>query len=70
MSPNFAPEIANFAGVPMERVVITGDESGHVGAVDLAIGLSRLIESGEADTTVALGASTPFAFGAALLLPA
>ncbi|WP_022979771.1 3-oxoacyl-[acyl-carrier-protein] synthase III C-terminal domain-containing protein [Ideonella sp. B508-1] len=70
MSPNFLPAIAEYAGVPLERVVVTGHDHGHVGAADLGIGLRRLIDAGQSDTILALGASTPFAFGAAVLLPA
>lgn len=70
MSPNFVPEIANFAGVPQENVVVTGDDSGHVGSADVGLGLSRLVDAGRTEFNVALGASTPFAFGAAILTPA
>lgn len=70
MSPNFLPAIAEYAGVPLERVVVTGHEHGHVGAADLGIGLKRLVDEGHTGCTLALGASTPFAFGAAVLVPA
>ncbi|GAB3628430.1 3-oxoacyl-[acyl-carrier-protein] synthase 3 [Pandoraea terrae] len=70
MSPNFLPSIAELAGVPLERVVVTGNDAGHVGAVDLGIGLRRLVDERHTDCPIALGASTPFAFGAAMLVPA
>ena len=69
MSPNFLPVVADAAGVSMEAVVVTGQEAGHVGATDIGIGLRRLIDAGESDAVVAVGGSTPFAFGAALLAP-
>ncbi|MFE3060743.1 3-oxoacyl-[acyl-carrier-protein] synthase III C-terminal domain-containing protein [Nocardia sp. NPDC059239] len=70
VSPNFTPVIAEAAGIPMERVVVTGDDAGHVGSADIGIGLKRLLDADGATAPLALGASTPFAFGAAILNPA
>ncbi|MGW6729697.1 hypothetical protein ACWF9G_27675 [Nocardia sp. NPDC055029] len=69
VSPQFLPAVAMTAGVPLDRVVVTGDDAGHVGSVDLGIGLRRLLDAGEHAVPLALTASTPFAYGAALLEP-
>jgi hypothetical protein len=62
--------IAEAAQVPLERTVVTGPETGHIGTTDIGIGLRRLVETGETDAAVALGASGTYAFGTALLIPA
>jgi 3-oxoacyl-[acyl-carrier-protein] synthase III len=66
------PTVAMIAGaldVPMERVVITGHGTGHLGAADAVVGLQHLRDRGEIDAPIALGASTAYAFGVGLLVP-
>jgi 3-oxoacyl-[acyl-carrier-protein] synthase III len=66
------PTVAMIAGaldVPMERVVITGHGTGHLGAADAVVGLQHLRDRGEIDTPIALGASTAYAFGVGLVVP-
>ncbi|MFE3000919.1 hypothetical protein ACFXG4_38775 [Nocardia sp. NPDC059246] len=70
VSPNFTPVIAEAAGIPMEHVIVTGEDAGHVGSADIGIGLRKLLDTEGATVPLALGASTPFAFGAAILEPA
>lgn len=69
VSPNFLPVVAETAGLPLERVVTTGNVSGHVGSVDLAMGLRQVLDDG-GPVPLAVAASTPFAFGAGYLEPA
>lgn len=61
---------AGLAGVPIERTVNTGNEAGHVGSVDLPLGIDRLLSATGVDGPVYLAGSTPYLFGAGLLLPA
>jgi hypothetical protein len=49
--------------------VVTGHKYGHLGSGDLIVGLHELIERDEVDVPVALAASTPYAFGAGLIVP-
>ena len=69
-SPHFMPVISHTTGVPPERIVVTGNDAGHVGAADIGLGLKSVLDNGDVTTPLALCASTPFAFGAALLDPA
>jgi 3-oxoacyl-[acyl-carrier-protein] synthase III len=69
ISQSLIEEIAGLAGVPPERTVQTGGTIGHIGSADLQIGLARLLDSGGVDAPVAIAASTPYVFGAGMLLP-
>ena len=55
--------------IPMERVVITGHDTGHMGVCDTITGLRRLEERGEIDAPIAIGSSTAYAYGAGMLVP-
>jgi 3-oxoacyl-[acyl-carrier-protein] synthase III len=61
--------VADRFQIPMERVVITGHDYGHMGACDMIIGLSHLDAHGQIDAPIAVGASTAYAYGAGLLVP-
>lgn len=61
--------IAQVIDIPIERFVLTGPETGHVGSADLLIGLDRVLKSGPLRVPHLLASSTPYAFGAGLLMP-
>lgn len=65
----FLEMIARVLGIPLENFLVTGHETGHVGSVDLLIGLDRLLRSGRLDEPYLMAGSTPYAFGAGLLMP-
>jgi len=66
----FLELIARVLGIPLENFLISGHETGHVGSVDLLIGLDRLLRSNRLDEPYLMAGSTPYAFGAGLLTPA
>jgi 3-oxoacyl-[acyl-carrier-protein] synthase III len=57
------------ARVAHDRVVLTGPETGHLGSADIVVGLRRLLDDGPLDGPILVGASTPYAFGAGVLVP-
>jgi 3-oxoacyl-[acyl-carrier-protein] synthase III len=59
--------ISDIAGIPKEGLVLTGHDTGHVGSVDILIGLHRTLAVGEICEPIMLAASTPYVFGAGLL---
>ncbi len=61
--------IAQVIGIPIEHFLLTGPETGHVGSADLLIGVDRMLKSGTFDEPYLLASSTPYAFGAGLLMP-
>ena len=61
--------IAQVVGIPIEHFVLTGPETGHVGSADLLIGLDRVLKAGPVQEPYLLASSTPYAFGAGLLMP-
>lgn len=65
----FLAMIARVLGIPLENFLVTGHETGHVGSADLLIGLDRLLGSGSLDEPYLMAGSTPYAFGAGLLMP-
>lgn len=65
----FLELIAQVIGIPLQNFLVTGHETGHVGSVDLLIGLDRLLRSGRIEEPYLLAGSTPYAFGAGLLVP-
>lgn len=65
----FLQMIAQVIGIPIEHFVLTGPETGHVGSADLLIGLDRVLKSGAIREPHLLASSTPYAFGAGLLMP-
>lgn len=65
----FLQLIAQVVDIPMQNFVLTGPETGHVGSADLLIGLDRILKSGPVDEPYLLASSTPYAFGAGLLMP-
>jgi 3-oxoacyl-[acyl-carrier-protein] synthase III len=69
MSEGTIGMVAERYAIPMERVVLTGHDYGHMGACDVIIGLERLHRSGRIDAPIALGSSTAYAFGAGLVVP-
>ncbi len=50
-----------------ERVVITGDATGHLGGTDIIAGLQAMVDQGGVTETVLVGASTAYAFGTGFL---
>jgi 3-oxoacyl-[acyl-carrier-protein] synthase III len=69
ITPGIMPIIAEAAGVPLEHTVITGHQTGHLGTVDIVLGLRRLLDEGPLDAPAGIGASSPYAYGAGLLVP-
>jgi 3-oxoacyl-[acyl-carrier-protein] synthase III len=69
ISPNVVSMVAEIAGVPRNRVCETGHETGHVGSSDIIIGLHQLLDDGKVDGPIVALSSTPYAFGAGLLMP-
>ncbi len=65
----FLQMIASVIDVPIENFILTGDETGHVGSVDILIGLDRLLQSGPIPEPYLVSGSTPYAFGCGLLVP-
>ncbi|MBU6256847.1 MAG: hypothetical protein KGJ30_20150 [Burkholderiales bacterium] len=65
----FLQMIAQVIGIPIEHFILTGPETGHVGSADLLIGLDRLLKSGAIQEPHLLASSTPYAFGAGLMMP-
>jgi len=73
MSPQTLDMIVEALGYTPEQCVVTGHETGHLGAPDIMVGLDRLTRD-ESRTfaltyPVTLGASTAYAFGTGLVLP-
>jgi 3-oxoacyl-[acyl-carrier-protein] synthase-3 len=68
-SPKVVGMIAQAAGIEDALACRTGHACGHVGSVDIVIGLRRVLDARQLDRPVALAASAPYAFGAGLLTP-
>lgn len=69
-SKNFMYLIASVIGIPIENFLLTGDETGHVGSADIIIGLDHTLKNDGVSTPHLLAGSTPYAFGAGLVMPA
>jgi len=69
ITPPTVSVIAAGLGFPGERVVVTGNETGHLGASDMVVGLRQLQTRGEIDGPIAVGASTAYACGTGMLVP-
>jgi 3-oxoacyl-[acyl-carrier-protein] synthase III len=69
ITPPTIQMIAAGLGISMERVVITGHGTGHLGASDAVLGLRHLRATQQIDGPVVLGASTAYAFGTGMLVP-
>lgn len=66
----FLQLIAVVIEIPIEKFVLTGHETGHVGSADILIGLDRVLKSGELTEPYLMAGSTPYAFGSGLIIPA
>ena len=64
IGPGFVAGMAKVARVADDRVVVTGDETGHVGSADVTLGLERLIARKEQGTCF-MGGSTAYAVAGA-----
>jgi 3-oxoacyl-[acyl-carrier-protein] synthase III len=69
ITPSLVDEIAALAGVDAGSVVRTGELFGHIGSADLQIGVERLLRPGPLRAPAMIAASTPYAFGAGMLVP-
>lgn len=69
-SKMFMQLIASVIDIPMDNFVLTGDETGHAGSADILVGLDRVLHSGGVTEPYLVAGSTPYAFGAGLLMPA
>ena len=70
MSPQTIEMIAGTLGIAMEKVLLTGHDTGHLGAADVIVGLDRLHRTEGIKVPVILGSSTAYAFGVGLVVPA
>ncbi|MFT7526728.1 MAG: 3-oxoacyl-[acyl-carrier-protein] synthase III [Arenicella sp.] len=61
--------IASVIEIPIENFIVTGHETGHVGSADILIGIDRLLGSGDLSEPCLVSGSTPYAFGAGLMMP-
>lgn len=62
--------IASVIEIPIENFVLTGDDTGHVGTVDIVIGLDRVLKGPGVAEPYLIAGSTPYAFGSGLMNPA
>lgn len=62
--------IASVVEIPIENFVLTGDDTGHVGSVDILIGLDQLLHTNGVTEPYLIAGSTPYAFGSGLMVPA
>jgi 3-oxoacyl-[acyl-carrier-protein] synthase III len=69
LSPGFVRSLPELGGVDADHVVVTGHRYGHLGPADIIAGIDQLLTAAAVDGPVLLGASTPYAFGAGLLIP-
>jgi 3-oxoacyl-[acyl-carrier-protein] synthase III len=69
ITPPTVQMIAAGLGIPIERVVITGHRTGHLGASDAVVGLQQLRATQQIDAPIVVGASTAYAFGTGMLVP-
>ena len=65
----FMQLIASVIDIPMENFVLTGDDTGHVGSADVIIGLDYVLKNDGITEPYLMAGSTPYAFGAGLILP-
>ncbi len=61
--------IASVIEIPVERFLVTGHETGHVGSADILIGLDRLLHTDGVKEPYLVAGSTPYAFGSGLIMP-
>jgi 3-oxoacyl-[acyl-carrier-protein] synthase-3 len=69
MSNVLVDMIAEALQFPLEQVVVTGHDTGHLGACDIMVGLDRVTQSGRLDKPTLMGGSTAYAFGVGLVVP-
>jgi 3-oxoacyl-[acyl-carrier-protein] synthase III len=68
MSPQLVGMLTEVSGMG-ERVVCTGEATGHLGGTDIVVGLDALVAAGQLDGPVVACASTAYGFGAGMLVP-
>ncbi|MHB1845577.1 MAG: 3-oxoacyl-[acyl-carrier-protein] synthase III C-terminal domain-containing protein [Deltaproteobacteria bacterium] len=68
VSPKIVDAARGLCGLPPERVSRTGELLGHLGSADLLLGLDSFRRAGLLEGNVAMLTSTPYAFGAGLLV--
>jgi 3-oxoacyl-[acyl-carrier-protein] synthase III len=69
ITPSTVQMISSGLGFEMDRVVTTGNATGHLGSSDAVVGLQYLQANDLIDGPIVIGASTAYAFGTALLVP-
>lgn len=69
ITPPTVQMISSGLGFDMDRVVITGDNTGHLGASDAVLGLQYLQTHDLIDGPIVIAASTAYAFGTGLVVP-
>lgn len=62
--------ISSAIDIPIENFLVTGHETGHVGSADILIGLDRLLRTDALQEPHLVSGSTPYAYGAGLMIPA
>jgi 3-oxoacyl-[acyl-carrier-protein] synthase III len=68
MSPQLVGMLTDVSGMG-DRVVCTGDDTGHLGGTDIIVGLDALVAAEEVDRPIVACASAAFGFGAGMLVP-
>lgn len=69
ITPPTVRMIAAGLGVDMDRVVVTGNDTGHLGSSDAVLGLQHLHATQQIDGPIVVAASTAYAFGTGMLAP-
>ena len=69
-SKQFMELIASVIDIPIDKFILTGDETGHVGSADVLIGLDQVLRKDGITMPHLMAGSTPYAFGAGLIMPA
>jgi 3-oxoacyl-[acyl-carrier-protein] synthase III len=69
ITPGTVRMLTRLTGLPPSSVVVSGHEVGHIGPVDIIVGLDRLRRAGPLDGPVAVASSTPYSFGFGLITP-
>jgi 3-oxoacyl-[acyl-carrier-protein] synthase-3 len=68
MSPQIVGMLAETLGMT-DRVLVTGNRTGHLGGTDIIAGLQTVVDEGGVKKPLLVGASTAYGFGTGFLVP-